>query len=197
MGIYSLHANVEHYLTFNLPVRDLLHALKGKFPPKQILHFYKHNLSLSDGWPAVQASFVGIDSVTSRPALPDITTWLPGTMILSPHAKQLLEGVLSECQWLPVDTKDGEYWIAYSRSVITADENLSENIVNSGEIIDAGNLKFPDRLNESTQATLFKSDSDGYRQTFGNDLLKSTVEAGDLKGITFSTDLVSPAYMSV
>ena len=28
-----------------------------------------------------------------------------------------------------------------SRSVITADENLSENIVTSGEITDAGNLK--------------------------------------------------------
>lgn len=197
MGIYSLHANVEHYLTFNLPIRELLHALKGKWPPKQILHFYKHNLSLSEDWPGAQASFVSIDSVTSRPALPDITTWLPGTMILSPHARQLLEEILPECQWLPIETPDGRYWIAYSRSVVTAHGDVKENIIDSGNIMGSNSLKFPDSLDESTEATLFKSDSDGYRQTFGNELLKSTVEAAELKGVTFSTDLVSPTYTSV
>jgi len=80
MTIYSIGADYKACKTFTLPMSDVLLAYKNQIPMKQLLDFPKHNIALSDEWKRMEASFESINDITQSETIPDITTWVAGTL---------------------------------------------------------------------------------------------------------------------
>lgn len=193
MTIYSIGADYEACKTFTLPMSDVLLAYKNQIPMKQLLDFPKHNLALTDVWKRMEASFESISDITQSETIPDITTWVAGTLVLSEKAKQLLTCLEGHGEYLPINTPDGEYWIFNCLEVLPADEKQSKRTVEQGQVLDVEKIEFSDDAVKNV--CIFKTDYDGFRSTFCTSTLKEEISKNQLSGLTFNTSLGSPNYV--
>lgn len=193
MTIYSIGADYEACKTFTLPMSDVLLAYKNQIPMKQLLDFPKHNLALNDVWKRMEASFESISDITQSETIPDITTWVTGTLVLSEKAKQLLTCLEGHGEYLPINTPDGEYWIFNCLEVLPADENQSKRTVEQGQVLDVEKIEFSDDAVKNV--CIFKTDYDGFRSTFCTSTLREEISKNQLRGLTFNTNLINPNYV--
>lgn len=184
---YKILPDNERYCAFTLSMKTVLLALGNEIPPNRLMHFYKHNLSLKKTWTAMSASFEPIDGVTTGEAVPDVTVWVPGTMVLSDKALNALPEVAGYGELLPVETPAGRYWILNCQKEITADEQYSRHTVESGQVLDVESLQFKDE--EAAEAGLFKSSFDGFRSLFCSEKVRNSILDAKLAGLMFSQNL--------
>jgi hypothetical protein len=193
MTIYSIGADYKASKAFTLPMADVLLAYKNQIPIKQLLDFPKHNLALSNVWQRMQATFESIADVTLSETIPDVTTWVAGTLVLSDKAKQLLTCLEGHGEYLPIDTPAGEYWIFNCLEVLPADEKQSKRTVEKGQFLDIKTIVFSE--DDIKNICIFKTDYDGFRSTFCTGILKEEIVKNHLSGLTFNTDLTSADYV--
>jgi len=186
---YKILPDHERFCAFALPMKTVLLALGKEIPPTRLMHFYKHNLSLKTAWTAISASFEPIDGVTTSAAIPDLTVWAPGTMVLSDKAANALPEITSSGELLPVETPEGQYWILNCLTEINADEQYSRHSLESGQVLDVESLQFNDE--DAAKAGLFKSAFDGYRNLFCSKKVMDSILNAKLVGLKFSENLAS------
>lgn len=187
MTTYKILPDHERFCAFALPMKTVLLAIGKKIPPAKLMHFYKHNVSLTNVWTAISGGFEPIDGVTDGSAVPDITMWVPGTMVLSNAAANALPEISRYGELLPVETPVGQYWILNCMTQISADERFSRHTVESSQVLDVESLKFKDE--DAANAGLFKSAFDGYRNLYCSEKVKDSVLDKKLTGVTFSENL--------
>lgn len=170
-------------------MKTVLLALGKHIPSTKLMHFYKHNLSLKDVWTTMQASFEPIEGVTIGSAIPDLTVWVPGTLVLSDHAAEAMLGIADTGELLPVDTSLGRYWILNCMRELVADGKRSAHLTESGQVLDVESLHFNEE--DAERAELFKSPFDGYRNLFCSARWKDSVSNAGLVGIDFSNNLAN------
>lgn len=193
MTIYSIGADYKASKAFTLPMADVLLAYKNQIPMKQLLDFPKHNLALSNIWQRMQATFESIADVTLSETIPDVTTWVAGTLVLSNKAKQLLTCLEGHGEYLPIDTPAGEYWIFNCLEVLPTDEKQSKRTAEQSQGLDIKTIVFSEDVIKNTY--IFKTDYDGFRSTFCTDVLKEQITKHKLSGVTFNANLTSPEYI--
>jgi hypothetical protein len=187
MSVYKILPDYERYCAFKLPMKDVLMKLGKEIPAVKLMHFYKHNLSLKDVWASISASFEPVEGVTANGTIPDITVWVPGTLVLSNQALEALPDITRFGELLPVETPSGQYWILNCMRQINADELNSKNITEAGQVLDVHSLQF--ETDEATRAGLFKSPFDGYRNLFCSDQWMNSIQKAGLAGLIFSDKL--------
>jgi len=184
---YKILPDHEHFCAFMLPMKTVLLALGKEVPPTRLMHFYKHNLSLKNVWTAVSASFAPVDGVTTGAAVPDVTAWVPGTLVLSDKAAIALPEIAGAGELLPVVTPEGQYWILNCLTEIDADAQYSRHSMESGQVLDVESLQFRDE--DAAKAGLFKSPFDGYRNLFCSTKVMDSIVKAKLAGLKFSENL--------
>lgn len=187
MKIYKIFPDYKNFYAFQLPMKDLLFAMKDSVPPQKLMHFYKHNLSLGDYWKDIHGGFAPVDVVTQGYAIPDVTTWVPGTLVFSNEAVAALEWLRQAGELLPVATSKGQYWVLNCSAVAAANQLKSERIVEKGQVLDVGKIDF---LLESVGSNhIFKTDYDGFRNVFCSEAFKRDLEKNGFRGLLFSDEL--------
>jgi hypothetical protein len=169
-------------------MKDVLLAIGKDIPLTKLMHFYKHNLSLKDAWTNISASFKPIEGITTEDTIPDVTVWVPGTLVLSDRAIDVLPNIARHGELLPVDTPVGKYWILNCTKEVNADERYSQHTIESDQVLDVESLQF--KQEEAAQAVLFKSPFDGYRSLFCTHPLMNSILNSRINGLRFSEDLV-------
>ena len=122
----------------------------------QLLRFSYHNTSLADGWEGVRSYFVQSDDAPSLP-VPDISLWLSGAaLVLSIRACEILRELITEFgELLPVSCDEGTFYIFNCRTLVNADSNQSEHILESGNVIGVMRLGFDAK--DVSNAVIFKT----------------------------------------
>lgn len=184
---YKILPDHERFCAFTLPMKTVLLSLGKEIAPARFMHFYKHNLSLKNAWTAISASFEPVDGVTTGAAVPDVTLWVPGTIVLSDNATKALPEIAGYGELLPVETPAGRYWILNCLTEINADEIYSRHSVESGQVLEVESLQFRDE--DAAKAGLFKSPFDGYRNLFCSQKVMDSMLDAKLAGLKFSENL--------
>ncbi|ARU26104.1 imm11 family protein [Cellvibrio sp. PSBB006] len=187
MTIYKILPDYERYCVFTLPMKDILLALRNKISPTRLMHFYKHNLSLENVWVDISATFESVAGTATTGALPDVTVWIPGTLVFSAHAIEVLPGIENCGELLPVKTLSGRYWILNCMKLVNADEQHSKYITEADQVLDVEVLQFSDE--EAKRAGLFKSPFDGCRNVFCSEQWMKAIQHAKLGGLNFSENL--------
>lgn len=187
MNIYKILPDYERFLAFDLPMKDVLMSLGKDIPLKQLMHFYKYDLQLTKNWKDIKAKFTPIEGVTKGSAIPDVTTWAPGTLVFSQKAVNLLPWLCDVGELLPVTTDAGTFHILNCKFVAQADESLSSRIVENGQVLEVKNIAFD--FASVQKKKIFKTDYDQFRNLFCLDSLKAEIEWAELSGLLFSENL--------
>jgi hypothetical protein len=187
MKIYKVLPDYGNFSAFRLPMKDLILKLGKKIPPKKLMHFYKHNLSLQEQWENISATFEPVEGITEGQNQPDISTWVSGTLVMSGRSKSVLTNLEELGEILPVETNQGAYWIFNCSTIVAPDESRSSRVVESGQVLDIQTLIFNTESLDDKQ--LFKTDYDGFRSLFCTDKFRAQVIDNNLGGILFSEEL--------
>lgn len=187
MTIYKILPDFEHYCAFTLPMKHVLQSIGKTIPATKLMHFYKHNLYLKSAWNDMAATFEPVGGVATVDQIPDVTVWVPGTLVLSTSAVETLRDIEDYGELLPVETPAGRYWILNCMKQINADEQHSANTTEAGQVLDVATLQFRDE--EASRAALFKTPFDGYRNIFCSQQMKDAIQQARLGGLKFSEQL--------
>lgn len=187
MKTYKILPDYEGYCAFTLPMKDVLLTLGRQIPATKLMHFYKHNLALKDAWTSISASFEPVEGITEDVAIPDITVWVPGTLVLSKQALEALPDLANHGELLPVKTPSGHHWILNCLTRVDADAQYSKHISEAGQVLDVQSLQFKNE--EAMRAGLFKSPFDEYRNLFCSEQWMNSIQTAKLSGLIFSSKL--------
>jgi hypothetical protein len=187
MNIYKVLPDYENFCAFTLPMKDLLQTLGRDIPPKTLMHFYRHDLVLKNHWKDIAATFEPIDRITKTQGIPEITVWAPGTLVFSEKAVNTLKELLKGGELLPVSTPHGNYWIFNCSRSENAIESESQRTLKDGQVLDVQAIEFD---TEATKEPIFKTDFDGFRSVYCNEVFKTLTENHSLQGVRFAHNLV-------
>ncbi len=187
MKIFKVLPDYGNFSAFRLPMKDLMLKLGKKIPPKKLMHFYRHNLSLLEHWQNISATFEPVEGITEDQNQPDISTWVSGTLVMSDKSRNVLTGLEDLGEILPVETNQGTYWIFNCSTIVAADESRSSRTVESGQVLDIQTLVF--NTESIDDKLLFKTDYDGFRSLFCTDKFRTQVIDNKLGGILFAEEL--------
>lgn len=187
MTVYKILPDYVNFTAFMLPMKDLIRGLGKEIKPANLMHFYRHNLSLAKYWKDITATFEPVDGVTRGNDAPDVSTWVSGTLVLSDTAKSLLSILKDYGEFLPVDTDGGQYWVLNCTTVVAADESNSSRVIESGQVLDVDEIVFDNSALEGK--LLFKTEFDGFRNLYCTDEFRHQVDSNGLSGLLFSKKL--------
>lgn len=188
MNVFKILPDYEQFQAFHLPMKDLVVRLGQKVPPKKLMHFSKHNLSLVEVWEDFQGHFAPIEGVTKVDAIPDISVWTNAALILSPKAKgSLQEKLESQGEFLPVKTAQGGFWIYNCLAMVAADKERSRRVQEQGQVLDVKAIAF--REEEVEGRLVFKTDYDASRSIYCTQTFRDVVKSKGLQGLNFSDEL--------
>ncbi len=185
MNVFKLESDFENFFSFMIEGGELYSKMPSysqKFKAKSRLH----------EWVIPNAEFYQSDNYTRKGVhIPDITMWSPGNIILNEKAHKELVPVLKDFgEFLETRCEDIPYYIFNVLSVIPDEyldsEKTSENIV-SGVYTGLDSLGFKDF--DSQEFTVFKTSADKLANTYCTDVFHSLVQAANLKGIIFNSNL--------
>ncbi|MCO1334870.1 hypothetical protein MO867_11015 [Microbulbifer sp. OS29] len=189
MKVYKVLPDYQNFWVFTLPMKNLILNLGKQIPPKKLMHFYKYNISLGETWTGVTASFDPIEGVTGGVNIPDISTWLSGSLVMSEKCKAEFTDLKGIGEFLPVSTNNGKYWIFNCMAIAAANETQSSRVMESEQVLDINALEFDSE--SVSDKYLFKTDYDGFRGLFCTDTFRRKVIDNKLRGLLFSEDLAN------
>ncbi|MCX2796351.1 imm11 family protein [Microbulbifer thermotolerans] len=187
MKVYKILPDYRNFWAFSLPMKTLILNLGKEIPAKNLMHFYKHNISLGEKWQSINASFAPVEGVTQGNNIPDISTWVPGALVLSEKSKAEFSELNGSGEFLPVKTSNGPYWIFNCMTVVAADETQSNRVVEFDQVTDIKKLTFNPETVDGKH--LFKTDYDGFRSLFCTDDFRRKILEMELQGLIFSDNL--------
>ncbi|MFT6266487.1 MAG: hypothetical protein ACJAWS_002649 [Oleiphilaceae bacterium] len=178
---YLIEDDYENYYSLTLDVLALaiiMPSYSQRFRAKPRL----------DSWVAPNVSFYASDNYTGKDtALPDITTWALGNIILSPKAYLAFRDIMAPSgEFLPLLIDGETYYMFNTLFVIPAsatDLTGAEDIVNSGIHIVQGNVKFDE--SQISSHCIFKSSTNKLRSSFATKDFKSKYDENHFTGLVF------------
>ncbi|AZZ92822.1 hypothetical protein EUZ85_19660 [Hahella sp. KA22] len=173
------------YQQLHFDRRLFLSKAKNIQEQRQYLAFSLHNLPLEPFW---EGSWVGefrSDDDESHRPIPDISMWLPGTMILSPKAYKVLAELISTCgELLPVNCQGERFYIFNCMTIVNADEAGSRRTMEGGRIVSIDKLNF-----SPTSRAIFKTTYDNTWGLYCQEAVKDAIERSHLSGMQVSEEL--------
>lgn len=180
MTIFAIRQDNYRYRELDLRVDDFIEAFPEKYSLLECQKFSACNIALSEFWPKMRTEFNTFED--SENLIPDITPWIFATLVLSPRAYRLLEDTMKLFgEFLPILIGDETYYIFNCLTIAEVDEPLS-----------VPNEKLVFKPGETEGKMLFKSPFQACLDIYCSGRFKEVVEASELKGIMFDTNLATP-----
>lgn len=178
--IYSIHPDVEHYLSFAINADEAESALGEETE----FHFDERPLSWAAQWQPMELDFYSaIGKKVSE--LPDISQ-TNGRLFLSDKAFQALKSVLEPFgEFLPI-TYQGNQGFLFT-IFETADAALDKQLCTKNEWGDITWIAFD--TEKLSQAPIFRTEYDDYQSVFCQDEFRQVYEEAELTGLIFTEDL--------
>lgn len=182
MTVYKIKRDGYKYRELDLDVNDFIDDFPEEYDYGQAHDFYKENIAMASFWKLMKTGWSPIEGHENF--IPDITTWINSTLVLSPKAHRLLGDTLKPYgEFLPVmvenetDEKDERYYIF--NCLTNADGKLrSESTIEGTYEVDFEDSVVGDKL-------IFKSRTQYCMDLFCNERFKELVESFGLNGILF------------
>ena len=192
--IYAIRNDYTKYQDLDLLFHDVSRHAPEDIAFDELNRFSQNNLKLASWWVTPSTTFatnVGFETA----AIPDLSQWERGTLLLSPKAYRLLGDILkkdSEGEFLPVDVEGDTYFIF--NCFVFGEEQSAKFDSYDGKPIDLVELTFTPATSEHL---LFKSKSQNCVTLFCNERFKNIVTELGLKGVEFDEDLLPPSLASM
>lgn len=172
MNIYKIERDGFDFQELDLEINDIIEHFPEKYEYGQCHDFSRENIALKDFWPPLRTGFSKIEG--NKNLIPDITTWIDATLLLSPKSYRLVGDLLKPFgEFLPIIIENENYNLFNCLTVVDA---VVENS-------DANRVAFDEGKVTDTEA--FKTQAPHCFNIFCTERLKNAVEGFQLKGITF------------
>lgn len=185
--IFAIRNDGFGYQSLDLTILDLARLAPQDMDPDAVMDFSRENSSLADWWKTPETRFIANEGVEDR-GIPDISTWIGATLVLSPKAYRYLGDTLKGYgELLPVKVGDEIFYIFNCLTKGEEAPELCEYEMLGDVPIQLLKLGFK----ESVQSlTVFKSDYEACLTVFSNQKLMDAVEEFKLNGVIFDENLV-------
>ncbi len=178
--IYSLHPDVDHYLTFAINADEAERAL-GK---DTTFHFDESPISYAADWQPMEIEFYAA-SYKKVSALPDVSQ-ANGRLYLNEKAYNALHKELEPCgEFLPVSYRGGKGYLFNILAV--ADDALDTKLCTKNKWGDITWMAFQE--DKLSSCPVFRTEFDDYLSVFGRNSFKALYETAQLSGLVFTEDL--------
>ena len=180
MTIYAIRNDGYHYQELDLEVNDFIDDFPETYDYGQCHDFSVNNIAMSDFWKLMRTGFRKLDNEENR--IPDITTWIDATLLLSPKAHRLLGDALSPYgEFLPIMIDTGTDRETYQIfNCLTMAKVVEEKSSDTHIAFDP---------NDVADKLIFKTPFQRCLDLFCQLRLKDLVESFDLNGIMFDEHL--------
>lgn len=170
--IYKIVNDGFKYQELDLVVRDFIDSFPDEYDYRQCQDFSLENIALKDFWPTMQTGFSKIEG--NENLIPDITTWIDATLLLSPRSFRLLGDMLKPFGELLPILVEGENYFLFN--CLTKAEAVVEDEDTNRVTFDENKIK---------GYVAFKARAQHCFNVFCSERLKNAVEGFDLQGIIF------------
>ncbi len=176
MTTYKICRDGFRFQELDLEINDIIDAFPDEYDYNQVHEFSVENIAMKSFWPEFKTGWAKIEGQENL--IPDITTWIDATLVLSPKAYRLLSDSLAPYgELLPFNIESEIFYIF--------------NCLNIAEVIEAGSsethIEFePAGLEDSL---IFKTPAYQCIDLYCNDRLKGLIESFKLTGIYFDEHL--------
>lgn len=185
--IYAIRDDGYEFKTLDLSILDIARHAPENSNPDDILKFSLQNTAMADWWPSIGARFVDNEGYENSP-IPDISTGMGATLILSPKAKRYLGELLKNYgELLPVEAEGKIYYVFNCLTFGSEDKSGCQHEYTGDTPIALTALAFKD---DSETLITFKSEFQNCVTVFCNDQFKNAVEEFGLTGVIFDQNLV-------
>lgn len=182
---YKLRFDRSNYLVGDISLKEVGAKLGNPFALDAPLW--------KDIWQPLHIQFRDDSDKQNVATPPDITCWFTNELILNEKAYEAIGSHLEPYgELLPAKSEYVSYWVFHVTKRLgmdVIDETMSERIVEDGGYIDLKKLTFKNEMIKDT--LLFKTAYSGYQNIYCSNAFKKLTKEHDLKGLVFSTDLVS------
>jgi hypothetical protein len=172
MEIYVIRKDGYKFQELDLEIDDFIENIPSEISYGTIHDFSQENLSLASFWKMPTTGFSEIQG--ERNFIPDITTWIGATLVLSPKAYRFLSDLLAPFgEFLPVSI-EGEIYHIF-------------NCLTLAETNFIGQKTAQKNIDDSKAKIVFKRYDQHCLDTYCSEIFKDAVESFDLRGIIFSS----------
>ena len=180
MNIYAIEPDYD-FLELDLQPTDLIKYFPNSYEDiEDILEFSRNNFSLKSFWPLIKTRFLDTGEAL---AIPDLSLWLDGVLLLSPAAKIYASHFLeSSGEFLPVGVEGEEWYLFNCLTVVEPNEDLtteSDVVFNQDSVFGLH---------------LFKTTVQGVLGIYCTDKFKELIEEYKLKGLKVLSE--RPDYLT-
>lgn len=188
--LYAIRNDGFGYQSLDLTLLDIARFAPEDIDPDAVMDFSCTNSHLAEWWQAPDTRFVSNEGVQDR-GIPDISTWIRASLVLSPRAYRYLSDTLKAYgELLPVTVGKETFFIFNCTQL--GEEDLSGCVYETqgGIPIQLLNLAFKDSVQTFP---VFKSSYESCLTLFCNERFMNAVEEFNLTGVVFDENLV-PQY---
>lgn len=184
---YLVETDGFDYKELSLLPDELTDAFPKDISPADALHFGRNNLSLSSWWKPLPSSFIDALGAPNGD-MPDITTWLNATLVLSPKAYRFLSDLTKPWgEMLPLLIGKKTFFLFNAQHFGAPDEDAFQYDGTELNTL----IKPAFQLSDVQDKLLYKCPVIGAGSLYCNDRFKDAVESFRLKGISFDKDLTT------
>lgn len=178
--LYKIDQDGFKYQELDLKVNDFIESFPENYSYHQAHDFSVENIPMKSFWPPMRTGFLALEG--EKNLIPDITTWLNATLLLSPKAFRLLGEALSPFgEFLPILIENSDSWDEYQIfNCLTLADVIEEKSSDTEKVFD---------LDSVGNKLIFKTKFDNCLDLFCQERLKTVVESFDLSGIIFDSRL--------
>lgn len=186
---YAIRGDGFGYQSLDLTLLDIARFAPVDLDPDLVMDFSRQNNRLSDWWRAPQTSFVVNEGVEDK-GIPDISTWIGASLVLSPRAYRYLGDTLKVLgELLPVTVGGNTFHIFNCLTLGEEDPESCEYEMLGDVPFQLLRLGFKE---SAGSLTVFKSNYEACLSVFCNQRFKDTLEELKLTGVALEEQLVSP-----
>ncbi|WP_444941262.1 hypothetical protein ACJJI3_01585 [Microbulbifer sp. ZKSA004] len=186
-AIYAIRDDGFRFKNLDLSILDIARHAPDDSDPDSILDFSLRNTAMAAWWPPMGAHFLSNEGFEGSP-IPDISSGLGATLVLSPKAKRYLGDLLeSYGELLPVEAEGEVYYLFNCRTFGQEDLDVSQHEYLGDTPISLKALAF---TGDAEKLATFKSKFENCATVFCNEQFKCAVEKFELTGISFDENLV-------
>ncbi len=176
MAIFAIRNDGCKYQELDLDVNDFIEEFPECYDYGQCHDFSVENISMLEFWQFKRTGFREIEGEENL--IPDITSWIDATLLLSPKAYRLLSDTLSPFgEFLPIMIEMETYYIFNCLTVVDVIEEKSSDT----------SIEFD--MGSVSNTLIFKTRFQRCLDLFCLERLKTIVEGFELKGIVFDSHL--------
>lgn len=178
--LYSIRRDGFKYQELDLEVRDFAKSFPENYSYHQAHYFSVENIAMKDFWPPMRTGFSKIQGQENL--IPDITTWICASLLLSPKAYRFLGETLSPFgEFLPILIESGDNWEEYQIfNCLTLADVIEEECSDTNMVFNPESIK--DKL-------IFKTTFHNCLYLYCQERLKDVVESFGLNGVIFDSHL--------